>query len=120
MDASKAERVAEFLSRLTSAPAVETRDEAYKLLCDKLNAVEDELTNIPYNIVLSATDGRMYPPLEDNARTKGECPGVTRYRSLRHNTRIADHGAIRIDEVKGICLLDKAGTSGKKVQMPET
>jgi hypothetical protein len=68
--------------------------------------------------IAALSDGRMYPPLSDNAFADKECPGVTRYRSRGHNTRIDTNGAIRIDEVKGSCLLDKVGKSGRTLQMP--
>jgi hypothetical protein len=46
-DATKAQRFAEFLQRLSAAPAASNFDEAYRQLCDILNAVEDEMTTIP-------------------------------------------------------------------------
>jgi len=117
MDASKEVRVQVFLNRLRDAPPVSSAEEAYALICDTLNGVEDELTSTPFNIA-AASDGRMYPPLSDNAFTDKECMGVTRYRSRGHHTRIDANGAIRIDEVKGSCLLDKAGKSGRTLRLP--
>jgi hypothetical protein len=117
MDASKEVRIQAFLDRLKDASPASSAEEAYALVCETLNEVEDEFTSIPFDIA-AASDKRMYPPLNDNAFKDKECPGVTRYRSRGHNTRVGANGAIRIDEVKGSCLLDKAGKSGEKVQMP--
>lgn len=60
-EATKQERLAEFLRRLMAAPAASSFDEAYRQLCDILNAVEDELTSIPFDPANWQTDGRMYP-----------------------------------------------------------
>ena len=48
-DPAKAGRVAEFLRRLGAAPAASSFTEAFRQLGDILNAVEDELTSIPYD-----------------------------------------------------------------------
>src|SRR4051812_30972198 len=48
-DATKGERFAEFLRRLRFAPPASNDEEAYAQICDILNAVEDEMTSIPYD-----------------------------------------------------------------------
>ena len=48
-DVPKAERFAEFLKRLGVAPAAADSDEAHRQLGDILNAVEDEMTSIPFD-----------------------------------------------------------------------
>lgn len=118
MDRGKHERLHEFLRRLHSAAPAGSHDDAYRLLCAALNGVEDEMTSIPYNPDLYRSDGRMYPPQADSARSVGELEGVIRYRSVRHNTRIHHEGGIRIDEVGGACLLSKPGKSGKTIDLP--
>jgi hypothetical protein len=115
MDATKNERFEEFLKRLEAAPPAASAAEAMALLSSTLNAVEDEMTSIPYNPALPTDDGRMYPPQEDNAHTEGEFPGVVRYRNARHNTRIDRDGGIRIDEVRGRCVLTESGRLGQEV-----
>ena len=60
-DPAKAERFAEFLRRLRAAPAASSFTEAFRQLGDILNAVEDELTSIPYDPANWQNDGRMYP-----------------------------------------------------------
>ena len=53
MDASKELRVQEFLDRLKDAPPASSAKEAYALICDTLNGVEDEFTSIPFNIAVT-------------------------------------------------------------------
>ena len=47
-ESGKSERLAEFFRRLDLAPGATTFEEAYRLLCDTLNAVEDEMTTTPF------------------------------------------------------------------------
>jgi hypothetical protein len=103
---TKSERLALFLERLSAAPTANS-------------AEEDEFTTIPFDLSRSDNDGRMYPPLPDSARDVPGRPDVTRYRSRFHNTWIAANGAIRIASVgDGEPLLEKAGTDGRKVDLP--
>ena len=59
----------------------------------------------------------MYPPAEDSVRTHGLPPGVLRYRSVAHNTYVHASGAIRIDGVKGPCILNKPGRNGHLISL---
>lgn len=110
MDIPKSKRLQEFLSRLASASPVNSHAEALLLVAQILNDVENEFTSIPYNPSAWHEDNRMYPPQPDNARDEGE--GLTRYRSKGHNTLIHSSGAIRLDTIGGICLLNKAAQNG--------
>lgn len=116
MMATKAERLEVFLERMRSAPPAHDAEEAFALLCDTLNQVEDELTDIPFDLSRWMDDGRMYPPQEDNTFTD-PLPGVVRYRSKVHNTRIHEGGAIRIDKVGGECLLNKPSHAGHLIEL---
>lgn len=87
-DVPKNLRFAEFLKRMDAAEAVDSFDDVYHLLSDLLNAVEDELTSIPYDPANWQTDGRMYPPQLDNLRDVAGRPAVKRFRSRAHNTFI--------------------------------
>jgi hypothetical protein len=106
---------AEFLRRLGAAPAASSFTEAFRQLGDILNAVEDELTSIPYDPANWQNDGRMYPPQPDSARIVPGRSDVTRFRSRAHNTRIGDNGAIETRDLSGRPVLTKAGTDGRMI-----
>lgn len=113
---SKAERLAEFLRRLALASPAITATEALDLIRKTLEQVEDELTTIPNNgnhPVISRTDARLYPPLDDMARAHG--PRVTRYRNRGHNTYIGDNGSIEIKTLPGATIFEKPGADGRRV-----
>lgn len=120
MDASKADRFATFLDRLENARPASTHDEAFGLIATLLNAVEDEMTSIPFNAATWQTDGRMYPPQDDAVRDVPRFPGVKRYRSRGHNTFIGGNGAIEIaippPADGGQTKFSKDGADGKPVQ----
>jgi hypothetical protein len=121
MGLSKSDRFEEFLRRMDQAPSASSHDEAFKLLNDTLNQVEDELTDIPFQPDMWQTDGRMYPPQEDNARAVEDRGDVIRYRHKAHNTFIRDNGAIEIRDANEKLLFEKAGADGRKVdfQLPK-
>jgi len=110
-------RIAEFIRRLQVAAPADDAGSAFKLVCETLNAVEDEMTGIPYNLETSDTDGRLYPPLEDNLRSVEGHPHVKRYRHRGHNTFIGDNGSIEIQVVAGQSppLFSKHGSDGRGV-----
>lgn len=119
---TQAERVEVFLKRLQDAEPAVSGAKAFDLLASTLNAVEDTFSGVAYDPDKHLTDGRLYPPQDDNRR---EVPGrkvVVRYRSRGHNTWIAENGAIRIEKIaKGtepaVCCLDKPGADGKTVEL---
>lgn len=96
-----AERLEEFVRRLRNATAVSTFDEARSLIAATLNAVEDEMTSIPYDPSAWQTDGRMYPPLDDAKRVVPNHLDVLRFRSRAHNTFIRSNGAFEIRTTGG-------------------
>lgn len=112
--ATRGQRVAEFLRRLGAAPAAKDHDEARRQVADILNAVEDDMTSIPYDPTFPLNDGRMYPPQDDSKRVVPGRPDVTRYRSRAHSTLIGDGGAIRIVELtSNAIVIDKPGADGR-------
>lgn len=112
---SKSERLAELFRRLAAAPAVTSAIEAKSLLDSTLNAVEDELTGVPYDPEAWMTHDRMYPPQEDSRRVVPGRPDIARYRSRSHNTYIGANGAIEIAAVSGEVLFRKPGADGRYV-----
>ncbi|MFZ2871599.1 hypothetical protein [Zavarzinia sp.] len=111
----KAVRLGEFLRRLDAAEPFSTAEEAMARLGEILKAVEDEMTDIPFDPAMPRTDGRMYPPLPDSERAVAGRSDIKRYRSVLHNTYIGANGAIRIEELKGTCLLNKPGRDGLSI-----
>lgn len=63
--------------------------------------------------MISRTDGRLYPPLDDMARPHG--PNVTRYRNRGHNTYVGNNGSIEIKTLPGTIIFEKPGADGRKV-----
>ena len=104
------------------AEPARTQEEAYALLCDTMNEVEDEFSGVIYDPMNFLNDGRFYPPQRDARRSVAGRPDLVRYRSRGHNTFISEDGAIRIQSVpkarqETVVILDKPGHNGKKVEL---
>ena len=93
---SKQERLAEVFRRILEAPRASSFEQAYRQLCDNMNAVENDLTPVPFNPDNWEDDGRLYPPQLDNLEVIPGRPSVKRLRSLKHTTCIGENGAIEI------------------------
>ena len=117
MNATKAVRMKEFFKRLRLAEPARNAQQAFDLIARVLNAVEDEMTSIPYDPSSWKSDGRLYPPQSDAVRDVPGFPAVRRYRSVGHNTFIAENGAIQIavppPSDGGRIVLSKRGADGK-------
>lgn len=111
--ATKGRRLAEIFRRLADGPAVATHDEAYRLLCMTIDAVEDELTTTPNVPADYLTDGRIYPPQSDRRYRVAGRPDLIRYASRGHNTFIRENGAIAIALKDGTIVFEKAGANGQ-------
>lgn len=115
-EVSRSQRLEEFLRRLASRLPVASVEDAFSVLAETLNEVEDELTGIPYNPDSWATDGRLYPPLSDSRRPVPGRPDVARWRSRAHNTYIRENGAIEIARVPDNAIVFRApGRDGRGV-----
>lgn len=114
---TKAQRLAEVISRLRQLPSARSGVEARRQLEDTLNAVEDEFSGVPSNPSNWRTDGRLYPPQDDNAADVPGYPHLTSFRSVAHETLISDNGAMLIREAKQTSnvLLERSGADGKGV-----
>ena len=120
MSASKADRLAEFMRRLESAPAASSFQAAFEIVCNTINAVEDELTTIPFDVAVSMdrsrTDGRMYPPRMDSMRAVGNRDDVKRFPTRGHTLLIGENGAIQIwDRTVRVLIFAKLGADGKGI-----
>ena len=112
---NKAERLAIFRERLEKAPAARSAEEAYGLVARILNEVEDEFSGARFDPTQWKTDGRMYPPYEDNRHAVVGHPNIIRYRSIAHNTFIGSNGAIEISTIRGEILVRKPGEDGRDI-----
>jgi hypothetical protein len=110
----KSVRLKLVFQRLNAAGATANHDAPFALIAEILNAVEVEHSGIPANPSNWRSDGRMYPPQADNARSSPELPGVVIYRSRGHHTLIAANGAFTIIDVQtDEVLMEKLGLDGK-------
>lgn len=116
MEVPKAQRLQEVYRRLAHAPAAETFTEMRDQMNDVLNAVEDQLTGIPYDPHCWETDGRLYPVQDDNVYGVEGSPRITLLRARRSSIYIGDNGAIEIqDVVSGAVVFSKPGSDGRGV-----
>jgi hypothetical protein len=109
-------RFDEFIRRLRALPPASSHDEARRQIEEMLNQVEDEFSGVPFDPAHHRTDGRMYPPQDDNASDVEGHVDVTSYRSRGHETFVAKNGAFEIRDIrKGQVVIHKPGSDGKGV-----
>lgn len=112
----KDERLHELFRRLAELPPAATQGEAKAQIDGTLNAVEDELSGVPYDPDAWRTDGRMYPAQDDSAADVPGRPDLTSYRSRGHETLVRGNGAIEIREAKTKkVIFQKPGADGSGV-----
>jgi hypothetical protein len=115
--ATRGERLAEFLRRLRLASSCPSADSALDCVRTILNAVEDELSGIPYDPCHPRQDGRLYPPkLAARCRMPGR-PDLRRYRFKRHRLYIGLAGAIVIEHREFGVVFSKPGWDGASVEV---
>jgi GT2 family glycosyltransferase len=115
MAVPKSVRLSEIWRRLAAAPAAQTAEEARIQLASIINAVEDDLTAIPFDLQSWETDGRIYPPQDDSRRRVPGHPSVSRFRSRKHNTYIGANGSISIARLDGTVEVEKRGADGRGI-----
>ncbi|HYV36918.1 MAG TPA: hypothetical protein VE988_14525 [Gemmataceae bacterium] len=113
---SKSERLAEFYRRLQAAPPCDSLDEAFAMVCNVLNAVEDELADIPFDQSKSDTDGRLYPPVRESLHSVKDHPSVKRHRHRLHYTFFGENGSVEVQDVQTRSVIfTKPGRDGRGV-----
>jgi hypothetical protein len=95
------------------ASLAEARSELERVM----RLVEDEFSGIPENPNADNTtesDGRMYPP-SDKYEVRQKCPSVRTFRQLAHKTSFGNNGAILIETLDGVAVLNLAGKDGREI-----
>lgn len=95
---TKRERLQLIQARLEKAPCASTHDEAFGMLTNIVNEVEDEHSGVPYDPNAWIADGRIYPPQLDSKKTC-DVKFARRYRTKGHHVFIGDYGAIAFQNV---------------------
>lgn len=112
----KWQRLQEFYRRLGLLPRASSFEEARQQIDNTLNAVEDEMTSVPFDPQAWESDGRMYPVQDDNIRSVPEHPSIKRLRSSGHFIFIRTNGAMEIRRAgSSDVLFSKPGSDGKEV-----
>ncbi len=116
---SKRDRVDAIMVRLKAATPAASADEAFKLVNAVVDAVENEMTDIPYDPAAAeqtVTDGRMYGPHPKFAADYRGRSDLTRYAHTAHDTFIQANGAILIRVRRPpTVLVSKPGADGKEI-----
>lgn len=111
----KHERFQLFINNLKFSEPASSSEDAFDLLSNTLNKVEDECSSIPYAPTQWMIDGRMYPPQQDN-KSSTDNPNIDRYRNKDHNTYIGSNGSIKIVNIRNKkIVINKIGKDERKV-----
>lgn len=106
---TKRERLAKLFERLLTAAPVANQSDAFALIADVLNAIEE---------VFAGDDDRMFPPSGDFWHAVEGRPDLDLYRQAAHDTIIRNNGAIliRIRKTR-VVVFEKPGHDGRKVDV---
>ena len=115
MEVPKTHRLQEVYRRLAEAPVARTFAEMRRQLDDVLNAVEDQLSGVPYDPRRWVTDGRLYPVQDDRVFDVEGHPCVMLLRARRMPIYIGDNGSIEIQNASGAVEFSKPGADGRGV-----
>ena len=120
MPLSKFDRLQLFFDQLNAAPTAGTEAEAFDLVCQLLNRVEDQHSGVPANPTSWEADGRLYPPQPDKRKSFAPRATIIRYRSRDHYLWIEANGAILITDIDypPKIMLSKAGADGRSIGSP--
>lgn len=111
------QRLEEFFRRLMGSPACHSADGAFERVRAILNAVEDELSGLPYDPCHPRSDGRLYPAKPwFRCRTPGR-PDLRRYRFKAHVLFIGPSGAILIAHKQKGAVLHKPAEDGACIDL---
>ena len=116
---SKEQRLKLFFERLSEAPVATSAEEAFQLLAETLNRIEDAHSGVPFDPSNWQSDGRLYPPQEDSKRSVDGRENLHRYRSRGHNTFISSDGAILILDLSKNVIFEKSGRNGESITFGE-
>jgi hypothetical protein len=108
----KQHRMQEIYRRLAEAPAAGTFVEMRDRLANIVNAVEDQLTSIPYDPESWQNDGRIYPVQDDNVFDVAGHSRVTLLRARKNLVYIGDNGSIEVRNASGEVVIHKPGRDG--------
>jgi hypothetical protein len=114
---SRGQRLQEFIRRLGQAPACASADAAFQCIGRILNAVEDELSGIPYDPCHPRHDGRLYPAKATACCRAPGRPDLRRYRFKAHRLYIGASGAILIAHREAGLVFSKPGFDGALVAL---
>jgi hypothetical protein len=112
---TKRERLQLIQARLETAPCASTHDEAFAMLTNIVNEVENEHSGVPYDPDAWMADGRIYPPQLDSKKAC-DVEFASRYRTKGHHVFIGDYGAIAFQNVTTQKIeFSKPGCSGQEL-----
>ena len=106
---TKRERLAKFFERLSTAVPVANQSDAFALIADALNAIENEF---------AGDDDRMFPPSGDFWHPVEGRSDLDLYRQAAHDTIVRNNGAILIRVRKTFAVVfEKPGQDRRKVDL---
>ncbi len=115
-------RFALFLAAMKQAAAAHDKDSARALLAETLNRIEETHSGVPYDPEKWMTDGRMYPPQDDQEQVS-PISDVSLFYSRKHCIWVGTNGAVRFERRHppnmGLVELDKPGRDGKYCGTPD-
>lgn len=112
---TRRERLEKIFEQLGTAPKASSAEEALTQLSDILNDVEDLFSGISFDPSSLGSDGRFYPPQEDNKRAVSGHSNVVRYRTKGHNIFIGSNGSIEIRRLDKAVEFSKLGVDGRDI-----